>query len=91
MSFKDYPVGKAQQQVLDALGINASGHQDAQSKFDELGIVVASKRQGRKSVPVVSIKEGGSQRNYGGDYDVWDATAEQSTLDKLTAAGIAVE
>jgi hypothetical protein len=90
-SFRDYPVGVAQQKVLDALGITASGFQDAQNKFDELGITVGSKRQGRTSVPVVSVQQGGSQRNLGGDFDVWDATANQEALDKLIVAGIEVE
>lgn len=55
MANKDYPVGKAQQIVLDALGMTATGFDDAASKFKELGITVSSKRQGRTSVPVVSV------------------------------------
>ena len=84
MTYRDYPVGKAQQIVLDALGITATGHSDATQKFDDLGIAVSSKRQGRKSVPVVSEKGEGSQRNYGGDFDTWDSGASKATLSKLS-------
>lgn len=49
------PVGKAQQQVLDALGLEANSWQEAKQAFEEAGIEVASRREGRKSVPVVSI------------------------------------
>lgn len=54
---KDYPVGKAQQIVLDALGMTASGFNDAKTKFEQLGIVVGSKRVGRNSVPSITIKD----------------------------------
>lgn len=52
---KGYPVGKAQQQVLTALELTASGFAAAERKFEKLGLVVTSKRQGRKSVPVITI------------------------------------
>lgn len=55
MADKDYPVGVAQKQVLDALGLTATGFNDAQRRFDDLGISVASRREGRKSVPVVHV------------------------------------
>lgn len=54
---RDYPVGKAQQMVLDALGMKASGHNDAKEKFAKIGIVVGSRREGRSSVPVVTVKD----------------------------------
>jgi hypothetical protein len=59
---KDYPVGKAQQMVLDALRLTATGHGDASRKFEQMGLVVASKRQGRTSVPSITRRpatEGG--------------------------------
>ena len=56
MARRDYPVSKAQQMVLDALGMTASGYSDAQDKFEELGLVVSSKRQGRSSVPAITVK-----------------------------------
>lgn len=64
---KGYPVGKAQQIILDALNIkNAQNHNHAQDIFDAIGIEVSSKRQGRKSVPVVSITSvGGGFNAYG--------------------------
>jgi len=52
---KDYPIGKAQQMVLDALNITAIGFGDAKRIFEEMGLVVASKRDGRKSVPVITV------------------------------------
>jgi len=52
---RDYPVGKAQQMVLDTLNIAATGHGDAEEIFKSLGLVVGSKRKGRKSVPVITI------------------------------------
>jgi hypothetical protein len=84
MADRDYPVGKAQETVLKALGITATGFQDAQQKFNDLGITVGSKRVGRTSVPVVTAKSGGSQANYGGDYDVWGSAASDETLAKLS-------
>mgnify|MGYP001046615292 CR=1 FL=1 len=64
---RQYPVGKAQQTILDALNItNCNGHSHAQQIFDELGIVVSSKRVGRKSVPVVEKATiGGGFNAYG--------------------------
>lgn len=57
MSQRDYPVGKAQQMVLDALGLTATGFGDAERIFNEIGIAVASKREGRTSVPVVTNRQ----------------------------------
>lgn len=82
MAQRDYPVGVAQQTVLDALGMTASGFGDASQKFDSLGIVVASKRQGRSSVPAVKIlnRQGGGFNRYG-EGETWqqypDLTDEQ--------------
>jgi hypothetical protein len=71
---RQYPVGKAQQEVLNALGISkCNGHSHAQQIFDELGITVSSKREGRKSVPVVSKIGAGGGWNIGGDGEGWDA------------------
>jgi len=41
--------------VLDALNLTASGHGDANRIFDDLGLVVASKREGRRSVPSITV------------------------------------
>lgn len=54
---RNYPVGKAQQMVLDALNITARDFSEAKQIFENLGIVVASKREGRSSVPVITIKD----------------------------------
>ncbi len=72
---RQYPVGVAQRKVLSALGIeNCNSHGHAQQIFDALGITVSSERVGRESVPVVIVNDGGSQRNAGGDYDVWNSS-----------------
>lgn len=78
----DYPVGKAQQVVLSALGVTRHTFAGAEAYFEEIGIVVSSKRVGRSSVPVVRIKDrynGGFTSE--GDGDSWraysDLTAEQ--------------
>lgn len=80
----DYPIGKAQKMVLDVLvpGHKISSFAGANEKFEELGIVVASRREGRGSVPVVTIKNRfGSGFTTDGDGDMWrnyeDLTAEQ--------------
>jgi len=54
---RNYPVGKAQQMVLDKLGLKANDFSEAKRIFDELGITVGSKRQGRSSVPVVTVED----------------------------------
>lgn len=78
----EYPVGKAQQIVLNALGLKANSAGRANELFEELGLVVRPVRQGRTSVPEITIKNryaGGW--NEGGDGDSWreygDLTAEQ--------------
>lgn len=78
----EYPVGKAQQIVLDALGLEAAGATSANELFESLGLVVRPVRQGRTSVPEIMIKDrwaGGFSAE--GDGEEWqaygDLTAEQ--------------
>lgn len=52
---RDYPVGKAQQIVLDSLNITATGYSDAERIFKNLGLIVTSKREGRRSVPSITV------------------------------------
>lgn len=66
---RQYPVGSAQQDVLSALGLTANNNGHATAIFTELGIVVGSRREGRKSVPVVTKTEIGGGWNLGGDGD----------------------
>jgi hypothetical protein len=68
---RGYPVGKAQQMVLDALGKRASTFQEAEAIFESLGIVVSSRREGRSSVPVITEVGFGGGWNPGGDGDDW--------------------
>lgn len=77
---RQYPVGKAQQTILSALGITAHGASHADQIFEALGITVSAKRVGRKSVPVVKRAGGGSAKTPYGDYDVWDSPSENIDL-----------
>lgn len=73
---KDYPVGAAQKMVLDALNMTATGFSDANRKFDEIGIVVTSKRQGHTSIPVVEVRDqfgGGWEEGSGVEYKKYQA------------------
>jgi len=68
----EFPVGKAQQMVLQALGKKAQTFSEATAVFEQMGIVVSSKRQGRESVPVVIVKARmGGGWNAGGDGESW--------------------
>jgi hypothetical protein len=51
----EFPVGKAQQQVLDALGLMANTHAEAVELFRVYGFEVSSKRVGRASEPVIKM------------------------------------
>jgi glutaredoxin len=79
-AMRDYPVGKAQQTILTSLNLTATGHSDAERIFNELGIIVATRRQGRKSVPVVTLRDteiGG----FTADGDGWSAPVEYANVD----------
>ncbi|OLB44108.1 MAG: hypothetical protein AUG51_22200 [Acidobacteria bacterium 13_1_20CM_3_53_8] len=52
---KPYPVGKAQQIILDALGRDVESFQEAEKIFADLRIIVTPVRQGHDSVPHVSL------------------------------------
>ena len=69
----EYPIGKAQRMVLEALGLNADGFSEAKAMLRDRGLIVTSKRQGRKSVPSIKLMdtEGGAM-TAGGDGDSWD-------------------
>ena len=82
---KDYPVGKAQKMVLDALGLTASGFSDAERIFDEIGIAVVAVRQGRTSVPQVHRKENtGGGWNAGGDGESFEISYKDADLSKIS-------
>jgi len=75
---KDYPIGAAQKKVLEALGMSASGFADAERIFDEIGIVVMSKR----GTPQVTRKAqgGGWSPDGDGDYEANVAEADLSAI-----------
>jgi len=76
-----YPVGSAQQKVLDALNLTASDFTAAEQVFESLGIEVTSQRVGRSSEPVVTMKQtdfGGW--NHGGDGESWTKSFKQADL-----------
>ena len=60
---KEFPVGKAQQMVLDAIGMTAENAREAEKIFEDLNIVVLPVRQGKTSVPHVGL----TTRNMTGD------------------------
>ena len=84
MSKRDYPTSKAQQTVLDALAITATGYGDAERKFKALGLSVVAKRIGRKSVPSVTMMDtrGGAMHN--GDGSEWTIEFESVDLEKIS-------
>ena len=87
---QQYPVGKAQEMVLKALGLTANNNGHASAIFTALGISVSTKRQGRTSVPVVARMEtefGGW--NAGGDGESW--TISQPDVDLSALAQWMVE
>lgn len=67
-----YPVGSAQRQVLNALNLTAADFTAAEQVFESIGIEVTSRRVGRSSEPVVTMKQtefGGFNRE--GDGESW--------------------
>ena len=66
---------------IDDAALNGQSHAD--QIFAAIGISVSSKRQGRSSVPVVEKIGGGSSRNAGGDYDVWQSPADDIDLSAI--------
>ena len=79
MANRDYPTSKAQDQVLAALEITATGYGDAERKFKALGLNVIAKRVGRKSVPSITMMD----TQVGGmhDGDGWSDTVEFESVD----------
>lgn len=65
---RQHPVGKVQSQVLVALDVTVkvNGFQHAEQIFNELGIVVSNRREGRQFVPFVTRRViGGGFNAYG--------------------------
>lgn len=69
-----YPVGRAQWQVCKAIGhTEVETFQEAEELFKQVGITVIAVRQGRQSVPSITVKSGYAW-NAGGDADTWGGT-----------------
>lgn len=69
--------GKAQQAILNALGVQANNFAHAERIFDALGIAVKPVRVGRQSVPEVIVKDlSGGGISIDGDGDAWDLTPD---------------
>lgn len=82
---RDYPTGVAQDVILKALGLRASGFKDAVRIFAKIGITVSSKRVGRSSVPVVTrLDPYGGGWNAGGDCDGSYNNYESADLSKIS-------
>lgn len=67
----DYPVGKTQKMVLDAMGVKKYTFDGAEAYFSEIGIVVRAKRIGRTTQPEITVKRSGSGFSADGDGDTW--------------------
>lgn len=80
-----YPVGKAQKQVLEALGrSDIQTFQGAEDFFARIGIIVTPVRQGKASVPSITQRDsiGGGFNAYG-EGETWDMGYEQVDLSKI--------
>jgi hypothetical protein len=67
------PVGKSQQTILDKLDVHCGCFGQAEAFFTNIGISVVSKREGRKSVPVVYLVDtSGGGINRDGEGESWD-------------------
>lgn len=84
MADKDYPTGAAQDVILKALNLKATGFRDAERIFSEIGISVASKRVGRSSMPVVTrLERYGGGWNTGGDADGYEISHKNVDLSAI--------
>ncbi len=80
-----YPVGKAQKQVLDALGrSDIETFQGAEAFFARIGIAVTPVRVGRQSVPSITRLDSvrGAFNAYG-EGETWDMGFESVDLSKI--------
>lgn len=80
---KDYPVGSAQEKVLNALGLTATGFSDAERIFNEIGIEVTSKRVGRSSEPVITEKSSTRGGWNSGDGESYEVNYKDADLSKI--------
>lgn len=65
---------KAQQVILDAMGIKAECHAHASEIFKAIGIGVVAVRKGRRSVPSVGLlNRAGGAMNMFGEGEAWEA------------------
>ena len=81
----NYPTTKTQQQVLQALGLTARDYTEAERLFQERGLAVTSRREGRSTVPVVqrlAATDGGW--NSGGDGYEYEVAYLPVDMSKLT-------
>jgi hypothetical protein len=75
-----YTIGKAQEKVLAALGLEAADFGEAEALFERIGIIVKSKR----GVPVVSLrKRQGGGFSDEGDGFVYDIAYDDVDLSPL--------
>jgi len=75
-----YPISKAQEKVLAALGLTANDFGEAEALFERIGIIVKSKR----GVPVVSLrKRQGGGFSDDGDGFVFDIERDEIDLSPL--------
>lgn len=84
MAARNYPVGKAQQTILDALSLEADSFHEADEVFARYGLAVTSVRQGRRSVPQVSLRDTvGGGFNIHGEGESYDIEYEPVDLSQI--------
>lgn len=83
-----YTLSKTQQAVLNALGLTAEHWQEAEDIFQERGLSVVAKRQGRQYVPEISlldtVETGGGFNWPGGDGESYEITHNYLSIDLST-------
>ena len=69
----EYPMGKVQRMVIEALELNSDSFSEAEELFVQRGLIVKAVRQGRKSVPSITLMSTeGCSMNADGEGDSWD-------------------
>ena len=81
----EYPIGKAQRMVIEALGLNAETFAEAEEMFANRGLIVKAVRQGRRSVPSITLMDtDGGAMNSDGEGESWDIEYEDYDKEAIT-------
>ncbi len=77
---KEFPTSRAQDTVLKALGLKAENYSQAERILEACGLKVTPVRQGRTSIPSVTLLDGVSGGWSNGDADYTTVTPKQIDL-----------